>query len=832
MALPHMLLPQVNGPPIQDISGGRHLVGGATASAATSAASTSSGTVTSATSSSFPPEAADALDQARREHQATRGALARAAMLESDTEADTEAEPAGAGVKGLGTPMRVGSHESQRDLCDGAGLCSLGVWPPWQRPELRCPLLRRVRSLILDYMQHMEANTGYSVQALFDALAEGRVTTSPFEDKDSGFRSLVDAVLHTLSQDGDRAYARTDDVPQVIRIRLLQRVLQLGGDPDYRGMEHFAKGVRIGVGTKMPRTPAVYSRKRRWRLPGQADLDFDIEGERESLGDEWRDNYQSAVIHQKDILAQLVDASERNMALRLTPDEADYYFPNLTINSLGGVAKITESGEVASVRVVLDGTHGVVVNRAIRQRDQDRCPVAADVKRVQREQARTRPALGLALDVREAHRLPRVHEDDWAHQGCRSDASPDVFVFLVGCFGISSAAYWWSRLGGALIRAIHLLSEPSDELWMLLMADDLKAESTSASPATSVIYALLILLVMGVPLSWHKSQGGRTIRWIGYEVQLSTLSLGITQARAQWCIDFLNQISRDARVDVGRMRSGLGRLCFVVGALEWERPFLAPFFLFLARQPKSGLRSAPLFIRVLASYLVSRLQLRRAYPSAVERVRGLEPFRVDASAVGDKIGVGGWWPVRGESGQLETKRSPWFSFELNEGIAPWAYSRGQPFRAIAALEAVAVLAALVVFEPLLQRNADVTYAIPALTDNRGNQSTITRLQSSKFPLNAVLMEVAARSEARRVRLSVSWIPREFNAEADQLAGGNFSLFDPQHRLEVNWERVHWLVLDQLLALGAEFHAETRQSRAALAQQKPRKQAPLRETDPW
>ncbi len=831
MAQSHTVPRQVSGSPIQDPPDSEHMVGGSAASAATSASASSSGMVTSRTSSSCPPEAADALDQARREHQATRGAQARAAMLESDTEADTDAEPAGAGVKGVGMPMRVGSHEAQRNVCDGAGLCSLGVWPPWQRPEVSCPVLRRVRALILDYMHHMEANVGYSVQGLFDALAEGKVTSSPFDSKDTGFRSLVDAVLHTLSQDGERAYARTDDVPQVIRIRLLQRVLQLGGDPDYKGMEHFAKGVRIGVGTKMPRTPAVYSRKRRWRLPGQGDLDFDVEGERESLGDGWRDNYQSAVIHQKDILAQLEDAAERNMALRLTPDEADYYFPNLTINSLGGVAKITETGEVASVRVVLDGTHGVVVNRAIRQRDQDHCPVAADVKRVQREQARTRPALGLALDVREAHRLPRVHEDDWAHQGCRSDASPDVFVFLVGCFGISSAAYWWSRLGGALIRAIHLLSEPSDELWMLLMADDLKAESTSASPASSVVYALLILLVMGVPLSWHKSQGGRTIRWIGYEVQLSSLSLGITEARARWCIDFLNQISRDGRVDVSRMRSGLGRLCFVVGALEWERPFLAPFFLFLARQPKSGVRTAPLYIRILASYLVSRLQLRRAYPSAVERVRGLEPFRVDASAVGDKIGVGGWWPVRGESGQLETKRSPWFSFELCERTAPWAYSRGQPFRAISALEAVAVLAALVVFEPLLQRHSDVTYTMPALTDNRGNQSTITRLQSSKFPLNAVLMEVAARSEARRVRLAVSWIPRECNAEADQLAGGNCTLFNEQHRLVVDWERVPWLVLDRLLELGMEFHAEARLPVAAASQKKSRK-APLRETDPW
>ncbi len=198
MAQPHETSSQVSGTLIQDIPGGGGLDVGASTGSSASTSSTTSRAAISGTTSTSPPEASYALDQARREHQATRGALARAAMLESDTDADTDAEPAGAGVKGVGVPMRVGSHESQRDLCDGAGLCSLGVWPPWQRPEVRCPRLRRVRSLILDYMRLMEANVGYSVQTLFDALAEGRVTSSPFESKESGFRSLVDAVLHTL----------------------------------------------------------------------------------------------------------------------------------------------------------------------------------------------------------------------------------------------------------------------------------------------------------------------------------------------------------------------------------------------------------------------------------------------------------------------------------------------------------------------------------------------------------------------------------------------------------------------------------------------------------
>ncbi len=599
-------------------------------------------------------------------------------------------------------------------------------------------------------------------------------------------------------------------------------------------MEHFCRGVRLGVSHKLPRTPAVYSRKRSWRLEGQADPHFDVDAERQLLGSTWRDNYEAAIVHDRAILLQLEDAVQRDMAIRLTVEEASFYFPSLTVNSLNAVAKLDDAGSVTSVRLVLDGTHGVVVNRAIRQRDQDRCPVASDVRRVQREQALTGPALGLALDVREAHRLPRVHPLDWQHQGCRSSLSTDLFVFTVGCFGISTAAYWWSRLGGALVRAAHLLAQPSDQLWLLLMADDLKCESTAEQPQIPIVFVILRFVVLGVPMSWHKAQGGETIKWIGYEVHLGLLALGITQRRADWCVDFLLQLARDGRADVARMRSGLGRLCFVVGALEWERPFLAPLYAYLAKQPKWGHRKLPVFIRVLAHYLASRLSLRRLYPSATARARNLEAFRIDASAEGDTIGVGGWLPTRNEDGVLDRAKSPWFSFALDRHTAPWAYSKGQPFRTIAALEAVGVLVALIVFEKYLARDEDVVYTMPALTDNRGTQFALSRLQTSRFPLCAVVMEIAARSERLRVRLAVDWIPRECNESADALAAGNCQGFSAGLRHRVDWSNLEWLVLDWAMDLGENFYSSSSPSHVAPPplSSKRRKKAPFRETDPW
>ncbi len=491
------------------------------------------------------PETHDALTQANLEHRATSGQQVRALTLDSDTEPDSDAEPPGSGRRGVGFPMQVGAHDRRRPLCDGAGLCSLGLWAPWHRPAALPLPLDRVRRLLWQYLQDLPLHIGCTAESLFDRLAAGQIESNPFDPDKGALSKLIDDVLSVLSSASASARPRCSDLPQPIRIRALQCILALGGDPDHRGMEHYARGVRLGVSSKLPRTPAVFARKRRWRLEGQGDPNFDAAAERLALGDSWRHNYDEAIVHEQAILDQLEDAVERRLALRLTVEEAARRYPDITVNSLNAVAKLDEAGSVTNVRLVLDGTHGVVVNRAIRQRDQDRCPVACDVRRVQREQALSRRAVGLALDVREAHRLPRIHPDDWKHQGCRSSLSPDLFIFTVGCFGVSSAAYWWARLGGALIRAVHLLSLPSDELWILLMADDIKAESTSGRPKLSVMFVILVFVVLGVPLSWHKSQGGDVIRWIGYEVHLSSLSLGITERRAAWCVDFLLQMSRD-----------------------------------------------------------------------------------------------------------------------------------------------------------------------------------------------------------------------------------------------------------------------------------------------
>ncbi len=746
-----------------------------------------------------------------------------------DTDADSDAEPAGSGPKGNGPPLTVGSFERKRELCDGGGICSVGRWPPWSRPETANPRLHAIRDLGLRGVRLWAEGTGCNPDEIFDRLAEGGAPEDPIPGE--LLDRLAEDAMRLFDADADHARPRPEDREQLIRVRLLRCLLRAAGDPDPNGMLHYCRGVRLGVNCKLPRTPAVYERKVRWRLQEQYQAQ---EHYGQSVEGVWRTNYKSVDAHLELIDRQLCDHVARGLAIRLTPEEAHRQYPNMTVVSLGAVAKTDAPKDMEDIRLVMDGTHGVTLNSRIKPRDRDRCPTAGDVKRLQREQARDLPAVGLAVDVREAHRLPPVHHEDWHHQACRSHHHSDIVMYKYCVFGFASSAYWWSRLGGAILRILLLLAPREASLWLLLLADDLKVESTSRAPRPWVLWVIVMMRLLGVPLAWKKIQGGREITWIGFSIRLLPLAVGISESRARWATEWLLRAARDGSVDVGELRSAVGRLSFVTNALEYERPFLSPLYSFLSLHPGSGIRSLPVYVRLVMQYLAMRLGRRRFYPSAESRCSQAHPFRVDAHAEGNVIGVGGWRPTAGTDGQISLASSPWFALSLDKGSAPWAYQRGQPYRAIASLEALAALLGIVAFSDTSRTNEDSVLVVPGLTDNRANKYALSHLQSTKFPLVVVLMELACQLDRKSQRLHLTWTPREMNAEADQLANGDTTGFSPELRVNMDLHTMPWIVLGQLMDQGMEFERERNLAPPPRAKPKAskRKRTPFKERQPW
>ena len=76
--------------------------------------------------------------------------------------------------------------------------------------------------------------------------------------------------------------------------------------------------------------------------------------------------------------------------------------------------------------------------------------------------------------------------------------------------------------------------------------------------------------------------------------------------------------------------------------------------------------------------------------------------------------------------------------------------------------------------------------------------------STAYPLSCVAMELAAQLEERRLDLSLEWIPRGDNAEADALADGRVEGFDPALRAGASVAAVTWKVLPSLLRTWEAF----------------------------
>jgi hypothetical protein len=92
-----------------------------------------------------------------------------------------------------------------------------------------------------------------------------------------------------LSNNGVDIVAGKQDVPQDVEVRLFQAALRAMDDPDAAALDSYAEGVRIGVSTGLPRTPAVFEEKTKWRLPWEDD----------GVKEVWSQNYKSATDNKK-----------------------------------------------------------------------------------------------------------------------------------------------------------------------------------------------------------------------------------------------------------------------------------------------------------------------------------------------------------------------------------------------------------------------------------------------------------------------------------------------------------------------------------------------------
>ena len=113
---------------------------------------------------------------------------------------------------------------------------------------------------------------------------------------------------------------------------------------------------------------------------------------------------------------------------------------------------------------------GLAVNTRTRIRDQERSPIAADLKRAMKEKAELgQRTFALTADVSEVHWQVPVHPSDRRFLGCQFAKVSTVYVNTVGTYRVGAAIgrisqyvvgdsrSWWRRVQSRLDDVLHHL---------------------------------------------------------------------------------------------------------------------------------------------------------------------------------------------------------------------------------------------------------------------------------------------------------------------------------------------------------------------------------------
>ena len=800
---------------------------------------------------------------------------------EEETELNGKKRPKkGAGWWGHGHTMLPLRKGIPKPFTDGAGLCSPGRWPIDRRRlpsnDIAMELQQILLKALFDFEADLKKNKQMDLRHVLLKTAVGKMTEQPFpKEMIAMLRSrLRDALVRAGY---DAGLPRDGDTEQEFEVRLIQSLLEAFADPDAYFCDWWAVGVWLGsMSRKLPRTPAVFERKTKWKFQEPAEDD---------RGD-WQRNYSSVAEHVHLVEKQFrEEEAEKLMARMKLRDALAEFGEDLMIAATGAIEK---KGRTDEVRVIFDGSHGITLNPGIRVRDQVRYPTASDGRAILEECAEEGgPHFSLHYDVSKAHRRVPVLRCEWGRQACQVSGSaaaaaqtlarksadeerksfethgqagsqekarfpqasdfPEevleetIWLNCVGTFGVGSAGYWWGRAGACVIRLTHYLQGHDHAIWTMLYSDDGWLVGRTKRYEVGLLLHLLILVVIGAPLAWHKLCGGVETEWVGYALDVGRFEIGISEKRAQWVIRWCNDKVRERQVRLGELREGLGRLQFLAGPLEHLRPFLAPLYAWSCAGARFAKPKLPVMLLLILKYLAAELQKGRM-SQCRSRAKDLgETFRLDAKAEGENVAIGGWRCRPGRP----TREAEWFAVTLNRRNAPWAFSRGEAFRTIASLELLGALVSVMVLLPVAEvRTPTIGLATMTCgTDNQGNSYLLDKLMTTKFPLGVVLMELACQLGLRRACLHARWIPRLQNEEADALTNGDFHHFDMKLRIPVNLEDLGFVVMNELFAEGETYVAELAELKEAekmkkrkgsdgTQTEKARKGPTLREREPW
>ena len=726
---------------------------------------------------------------------------------------------------GMGEPRRTYTLGKIGDFHDGAGLTSPGRWEPHKRV---LPQGKRWKNLRADLRNVLyEHNNGgpQGVQMMLLQLCCSREIVVMPEELILRGRSVIRNWLRR--QTGSWNEEEMEIPPgQPFALKLLHLLLLELKDADSIIASMLKEGVTAGVLEPLPRNPALFEEQTSWRL------DWNDMMQPEPVAK----NYASLEEHKEVVLQQFRE--EEACGLMREFEEAEFYKKYGKNTAVSAMAVIVEDGG-SKHRVLLDATHRTMVNNRIRCRDKLRMPSVKEKHTLMRERrAKAQVVISVLGDFSKAHRWVRICEAEQGFLACSIEPGK-IWTNLGGTFGVASAAYWWARLAGALVRTTHGILGEEYLLELLLYADDIEITAADAREREGAVLAIFIMLCLGAPFKWKKFRGGFKTDWVGLHLDNSVFGVGLSKSRAAWMAGWLNSVVELGTVEISQFAGGLGRLNFAAMALFFYKPWLGPLYSWSATMLRCGKAKAtlPWGLRFILKYLALQFEKGEQVMVTPEIPKDQgDAFRTDAKAENGRATVGGWECLN----NTDPSAARWFFLEVDRTNFPWAFHKeNNPQRTIATLELLGTLLAIMVFDYDYNKLSKFTCTITGATDNQGMALLTQKLMSTKWPVAPVLMELSEQMRRRRLELNLRWIPRGDNDLADAITNEDFSRFSQEKRIPVDAAGLKWLFLPEALKWSKEIydiaHQPKDRKRTTVTFWRGAKLSAakrLRTTDPW
>ena len=382
--------------------------------------------------------------------------------------------------------MEVLTIQTTAQKRDGAGNDSSANWTIPLSYEALKDVRRRWISRILKSNLHTRVVTSCRIRQ-----------AEPFLSDDELIPFLEDLQLAFPSHHMD-----TSILPfQPFRLQLFNVLLQLTQDPDSTIAQHLLQGIPSGAFT--PLEPVGH-----WEPNDPPDA---VRPHLEICQDNWKSANQDPATT-RSLIQQEKDAGFTEEISSIT--EAERRWPKgIALGKLGVVC-----ADNRDPRLVLDSTI-CGMNGRCHIPEKQRLP---NLRHVSFFLSICPPLQdqwqGASIDIKAAHKRMPIREDE---RGALLFQFEQSYAYRTAHFGAKTSAWHWGRVSGALLRLIHKLLYFRHAAWVYV--DDFLFLFPSKTAPVQFTLAIILLLVLGAPLSWKKLEFESSVEWNGWSIQPSTM---------------------------------------------------------------------------------------------------------------------------------------------------------------------------------------------------------------------------------------------------------------------------------------------------------------------